>query len=236
VAVEIEFANVIIRKYALAAKYPGGPDAFAAADLPNYTEDAHLVRVGFMSTSGAIDLADDLAHHGLTFDDTTQSDIAIVQHDSCPDWLTTGPVSNTIGCWLADTDPGAIIKCKNGFLLRCPRNLFRQLESVAAISKITVTRSQPRQEDREDFIEVIHFSRDGAFIAANVVGDTTGKNPVGLWACRDFKRRQQCAADIKFAEEIESLLLENGAMCHAHPATRYGHGTQQWHPAVLRGQ
>ena len=211
VAVEVEFANVIIRKSALDAKYPGGLDAFAVTELPNYIEDDNLVRVGFMSTGEAFDLADGLTHHGLSFDDTTQSDIAVVQHNSCPDWLTTGSLEDSVGCWLAGNDSGPLVRCTNGFLLRCPRALFNRLETALESIAIVVTRSEPPPEDQKDFIEVVHFARDTAFIAANVVGDKSGDSPVGLWASRDLSRRQHCADDTKFALELEAALLEHGA-------------------------
>ena len=209
-AVEIEFANVIIRKAALEAKYPGGLEAFVATDLPNYTEDLHLARIGFMSTTEALDLADDLRQRGLTFDDTKHSEVAIVQHESCPAWLTTGKVGDSMGCWLADTDPGPLVRCKVGFLLRCPRRLFQQLEAIVARNNIKLTRGDPPAEDDKIVLEVVHFSRNNAHITADIVGEATGDTSVGILATRDLKRRQQCAADIQLVEEIERLLLESG--------------------------
>ena len=210
-AVEIEFANVIIRKPALEAKYPGGLDGFAASDLPNYIEDDNLVRVGFMSTGEALDLADNLSRHGLAFDETAQSDFAVVQHDSYPDWLTIGAVDNSVGCWLTGTDSGSLMKCTNGFLLRCPRDLFDRLEPVLESFGVSVIRSEPPPKDRNEFIQVVHFSRGNASITANVIGDTSRNSPVGLWASRDLSRRQHCADDVRFAEALESILLDNGA-------------------------
>lgn len=210
-AVEVEFANVIIRKTALDTKYPGGLDAFAMTELPNYIEDDHLVRVGFMSTGAAYDLAGGLAQHGLSFDDSKQSEIAVVQLNSCPDWLTIGQLQDTAGCWLAGSDPGPLVRCTNGFLLRCPRDLFGDLESVLESIGIAVNRLEPPPDDQKDFIQVVHFSRENALIAANVIGEKSGCNPVGLWASRDLSRRQHCADDIEFAEEIKSVLLEHGA-------------------------
>jgi hypothetical protein len=209
-AVEIEFANVIIRKAALMAKYPGGLDAFAASDLPNYNEDLHLVRIGFMSTGEALDLADDLRERGLIFDDTKDSEVAIVQHESCPAWLATGQVGNSSGCWLAGTDPGPLVQCKGGFMLRCPRHVFQRLETIVARNNIKLSRSEPPEEHRNTFLEVVHFSRSNAHVAANIVGQASGDTPVGIWTTRDWKRRQQCAADIQLVEEIERLLLESG--------------------------
>ncbi len=210
-AVEIEFANVIIRKPALVAKFPGGLDGFAASDLPNYIEDDNLVRVGFISSGEALNLAGQLAQHGLTFNETAQSDVAVVQHDSYPNWLTIGPVGNLIGCWLIGTDPGSLIKGTNGFLLRCPRDLFDRLEPVLESIGGVVIRSEPSPKDRKEFIQVVHFSRGNASISANVIGEKTKFSSVGLWGRRDLSRRQHCADDVKFAEAIEKLLLDNGA-------------------------
>ncbi|TWU11915.1 hypothetical protein CA54_07270 [Symmachiella macrocystis] len=210
-AVEIEFANVIIRKSAIEAKYPGGLDGFAESDLPNYIEDDTLVRVGFMSTGEAHNLAGHLSQHGLTLNETAQSDVAVVQVDSIPDWLTIGPVDNSIGCWLIGTDPGSLIKGTNGFLLCCPRDLFDRLELVLESISAEVERSEPPNEDRNEFFQVVHFSCGNASISANVIGEKSGNSPVGLWGRRDLSRRQHCAGDVRFAEAIESVLLANGA-------------------------
>ena len=209
-AVEIEFVNVIIRKSALGVKYPGGLDAFATTDLPNYIEDDHLVRIGFMSTAEACELAEALMQHGLSFDNTEQSDIAIVQQN-CPAWLTFGKFGDSVGCWLTGRDCGPLLRCTNGFLLRCPRDLFDRLETVMKTIGIVATRSEPQHEDEQDFIQVVNFSRQNAFVTANVIGEKDSSGPVGLWASRDLSRREHCAEDIQFALDIETILLKHGA-------------------------
>ncbi len=45
-AILLEFINVIIRKNSAEKIVPGGLDGFAHLDLPNLTEDEHLMRVG----------------------------------------------------------------------------------------------------------------------------------------------------------------------------------------------
>ena len=210
-AVEIEFANVIVRKSALVAKYPGGLDAFAASGLPNYIEDEHLVRVGFMSSDEASDLAEGLTLHGLSFNENELSDIAIVQHDSHPDWLTIGPFNDAMGCWLTGTTNGQLVRFSNGFLLRCSRSMFDGLEKVTASIGVKVVRFAPGPEGQKDFNQVVHFTRGIACIEANVVGDNDENSPVGLWACRDLSRHQYCADDIRLAVDVEAVLRVHGA-------------------------
>lgn len=210
-AVEVEFASVIIRKAPLDAKYLGGLDAFVRTELPNYIEDDNLVRVGFMSTGEACALADSLTQHGLSFDDTQHADIAVVQQAAVPEWLSMGWIEQSVGCWLTGTDPGPLVRCTNGFLLRCPRGLFDRLETVLVPLEIAVDRTVPRPEDQRDFIQVVQLSRNSACIAVKVVGDNSGSGPVGLLSSRDLSRRQHCADDIQFAEEIETILLAHGA-------------------------
>ena len=210
-AVEIEFANVIIRKAAMEKKYPGGLDAFAATELPNYIEDDNLARVGFMSSGAAQKLVVSLTQLGLISDNTPQSEVAIVERDRCPDWLIIRPIKNSTGCWLAGSNPGNLVNCKNGFLLRCPRDLFGQLEIALESYKIDVNRSEPQPAEQKDFMQVVCFSRNNAFIEAKVIGDKSGSRPVGLWASRDLSRRQSCADDIRLAAEIEAVLLAQGA-------------------------
>lgn len=209
-AVEIEFANVVIRKAALAANYPGGLDAFAATDLPNYIEDEHLVRVGFMSTREADSLAESLTEHGLSYDASNQADVAIVQHDSCPCWLSTGVVGNTLACWLTRTDAGTVIKCTMGFVLRCPLILYDEIEELVTTIGITIRRSAPPLQDRHYFDDVLHISRGNALLAGSVA-KIESKGIVGLWVTRDVSRRQYCVEDVQLVEELESLLLANGA-------------------------
>lgn len=209
-AVEIEFVNVIVRKASLAAKYPGGLDAFVSTDLPNYIEDDHLVRVGYMSTREAWDLSDRLSRYGLSCDGT-QADIVVVQRDASPGWLTIGHLENSTACWLAETDPGALVKCSHGFILRCPRTLLNQLETVFEAMGVFVSRSAPDSKERDMFVEVLQFSRDDACLTANVIGEESGNAPVRLWVSRDLTRRQHCADDVRFTEEIKAMLLEQGA-------------------------
>src|SRR5690242_14912761 len=94
-AVGIEFANVILRKSAMEEHVPGGVDTIAQLSLPNFAEDEHLVRIGFMSTAEAIALMqqiEDLAATPIV----PGKAVAIVQWEDLPypAWLTVGVVDN----------------------------------------------------------------------------------------------------------------------------------------------
>lgn len=78
-AVELEFASVIVRKSALERTHPGGIDGFVRRALPNFVEDDLLVRVAYMSTGEASELIEELAHAGIA-----RHDMALVQGDAAP--------------------------------------------------------------------------------------------------------------------------------------------------------
>lgn len=80
-AIQIEFSNLILRKSAVDAKYPGGLDAFAQRSLPNYLEDDHLLRIGYMSTVEAMEQMDALNQLGFREEDSRDGEMATVSWD-----------------------------------------------------------------------------------------------------------------------------------------------------------
>jgi tetratricopeptide (TPR) repeat protein len=112
VAVLIEGFSVVVRNATLAAKYPGGTDAYAR-DCPNNTfcADEHVSRVGFMHPSDAERFIAELAAKGLTpTRDGRAEDIALTAQDSgfmrpC-DWLELARYKGTPIAWLAGTPHG----------------------------------------------------------------------------------------------------------------------------------
>ena len=206
-AVELEFVSVIIRKAALTEKFPGGIDAFAATELPNYVEDNHLVRVGFMSISEACNLTNSLKEFGIDCNDKMQSEMAVVLYDSYPKWLSVGLIDGSASCWLAGREPGHLVNCTNGFLLGCPRELYGRLETLLKSFKIVVKRSEPPPKDQKEVMEVLHFIRIEAIIEAYVFGDNSEDSPVCIWANRILSRRQFLAEDIQLAKDLEPILL-----------------------------
>ncbi len=113
-AVPIEGYSVVVRDSTLAAKYPGGVDAYRDG-CPNntYCSDGNLSRIGFMNSHDADTFIAQLAAAGLTpFRDGTAEDVALVTRHAglskpC-DWLEFGQYKQAIIAWLAGTDPGNI--------------------------------------------------------------------------------------------------------------------------------
>src|SRR5262245_3429640 len=119
-AVAIEFVNVIIRKSAVAQKYPGGLDGLAQLDLANYLEDDHLVRIGFMSTHEAIAFAERIEAAGPGFSMGSESDIAVITSfdEVTPAWLSVGECEGRGACWLGANSPGKLIDIDPCMMLR----------------------------------------------------------------------------------------------------------------------
>src|SRR5947209_1988677 len=111
-AILIEGFSVVVRNSTVAAKYPGGMDAYQR-DCPNATfcADDHLCRIGFMMPGDAEVFVAELAAKGFTpFRDNAAKDVALVsQRDGllrpCR-WLQLGQQSAARIAWLAGTEPG----------------------------------------------------------------------------------------------------------------------------------
>ena len=111
-AVLIEGYSVVVRNSDVAAKYPGGSEAYRDA-CPNATfcADDHLSRVGFMARQDAEDFVDQLAAKGLTScRDGASADVALVSQSGTPlwpcGWLEIARSGGLLLAWLAGTDRG----------------------------------------------------------------------------------------------------------------------------------
>lgn len=121
-AIAIEFINVVVRKSAIEAKFPGGLDGFAHQDLPNFLEDDHLVKVGFMNPQDTSRFLEELEAAGLCYSDGDNSDIAVVERagESIWPWLVLGAHEGRTACWLNGQSPRELVDFEPSMLLRCP--------------------------------------------------------------------------------------------------------------------
>ncbi len=208
-AVAIEFVNVILRKTAIECKFPGGLDGFARQDLANFFEDDYLVRVGFMSTSDALQFVDDLEAAGLRIGNDDESDIAVVMTDTevRPPWLTMGLFQKRWACWLNHSPPGKLVDFEPGMLFRCPRRLYMSIDEKFQQCGSIVHRSESRDEA---VIAVLTCERGESLITVQVIGERLGDSPVVFWGRRDFARRSYREVDIALMCDLVEILIQNG--------------------------
>ncbi len=209
-AIEIEFVNVIVRKSAIERCFPGGLDAFVRQDIPNYLEDEHILRVGFMSTREAEELAEKLVSTGVKFDSTRDSEIAIVLTDSVPVWLECGNVDGRYACWLAGTRAGDCKRISLGIALRCPRAIYDSIADVATACGAVVEEVSAVEKIYPE--KQFRFMRNGAEFKLDIFGDADAAAPfVGLWSVPDFTRRATYHLDVALTRDVERVLTERGA-------------------------
>ncbi len=210
-AVAIEFVNVIIRKAAVERSFPGGLDGFACQDLPNLTEDEHLLRVGFMSGSEAFRFTSKLEAAGLChINSGAASDIAVIWGGSdVPPWLSIGYVNGYSACWASDHPVGELAWPENGFALRCPRAVYHALPGIVRQcgAQINDTTSLPER----GCLANLHCVRGAAEMWIHVAGGPNDDSPVGLWGQRQLVRRHQFRDDVALIHDLETALTQAGA-------------------------
>ncbi len=98
-AVLVEGISVIIRREAIAEKFPGGWDAFVC-DVPNRTlcADDKLTRIGFMSPEDVKAYVEDLERHGLIYlENENAIDLVVVDQIRGPttqcEWIEFGHIN-----------------------------------------------------------------------------------------------------------------------------------------------
>jgi len=205
VAVAIEFVSVIIHKTAVETRFPGGLDAFARQDLPNFTEDEHILRVGFMSTSDALDFAETIASLGLRdFGNTDDSDVAILagSESKIPEWLTIGVVDQQSACWASEFPPGELFASEPGLLFECSREMYETIEALLAVRGISLTPLPPEPAHSDRFRCV----RESGDVVLEVFDPGPNVSRIGLWIYRDFSRRQMAGDDIRLMREVKAIL------------------------------
>lgn len=204
-AIGLEFVNVIGRKSAVEAKYPGRLDGFVRQDLANYFEDDHLLRVSFMSTREAFDFVEQLTRAGLCYSDDSSSDLAVVTAGGpAPAWLAVGRLEGHPACWLADQPPGRLINFDSGKLIRS-----RALPRVETIVNILGGCGiDARERLRAEPAETVSFDcqRGDARVEAEVFTDATRERAIGVWARRDLTRRRSIAEDAALIDDLAAAL------------------------------
>jgi hypothetical protein len=211
VAVGIEFVNVIVRKAAVERSFPGGLDGFARQGLPNLTEDAHLLRVGFMSGGEAFEFVSELEAAGLCCTESNPgSDIAVVWDGSpLPRWLAVGAVGGHWACWASDHPPGELALPEPGFLLRCPRRVYQSLPEVVRRCGAEVHQAAGGAEPGA--LAKLRCVREDAEITIDAVGESGGDSPVGLMGWRQIARRAQFPVDVALIRDVVAILRQAGA-------------------------
>lgn len=210
-AVALESVNVIARKAAVERAFPGGTDGFARQDLPNLTEDDHLVRVGFMSGGEASRFVSALEAAGLRYAGAEPGgDIAVVwDGGDLPPWLAAGAVGGRWGCWASDHPAGELARPEPGFLLRCPRPVFHALPDLVGRCGAELV---PAADGAEPgLLARLLCVRGEAEIPIEAVGEVDGDSPAGLAGWRRFTRRTHLAADVALIRDLVATLQLAGA-------------------------
>lgn len=213
-AVAIEFYNVIVRKSAIELRYFGGLDAFASQDLPNYLEDEHLVRIGFMSSSGAVGFADELKRAGLHLSEDGESDFAIITttEGSAPIWLSVGEREGQWACWLKGAPLGKLINFDPELLFRLPPLLFSSPDDVVRVlrqSGAGIGAPVPTSDDPT--ILRLDCTRKGAKIEIDVFTEAGSGRPIGVWGRRILARRTSIESDSSLMADV-SVALKNAGV------------------------
>jgi len=129
-AIVIRFNTIIIRKSSIAAKYPGGVNAYRDLYLPHnanfYYEDWHLI--AHTSMGAFYGVHDRLMASGLTFSrgdgssDCCYASMTRGVDPSCQ-WLESGQCCGGPICWLRGTESGFVIDFK-------PERVFRRIREA----------------------------------------------------------------------------------------------------------
>lgn len=189
VAIEIEFANVIVRKTALERCYPTDIDAFILS-LANFMEDDHLVRVGFMTTGEAVALVDELLRKGLS-----PTEVALVQDEAAPTWLDVDQIDHHRCCWLRGEPPGIVVRLTDdAFGLGLPLD--------ARIDEIVRTRGAT--------LDGARCTRGEAEIELQVLENEPSRMLI-VMGRRERARRAQASSDRTLLSDVMSALNAAGA-------------------------
>ncbi|NOU29755.1 MAG: hypothetical protein HOO96_17760 [Polyangiaceae bacterium] len=205
-AVVLEFANVVVRKAQLEAHVAGGVDLVLASQPPNFSEDEHLVRVGFMSTAEAVALVDYLVRAGLPQTAVPET-VAIVQlaDQPYPTWLEVGPVDEHAAAWLAGSTPGKVALFRSAAVLVLPAGASSEVHPVLEASGATVREAHVSAgADAELLVE-----RGEARLAARILLRPDGSALVLL--DRPLARAAHAAASAALLEDACAALVASGA-------------------------
>jgi hypothetical protein len=205
-AVGMEFVNVIVRKSAVEAKYTGGLDGFVRRELPNYLEDEHILRVGFMSTGEAYAFLEELRRAGLWYSDDSSSDVAVVTWGDAatPAWLGVGECEGRAACWLREEPPGALVDLDPNMLLRC--QAFGSVEELVHVLQRCGAQVRERVPSEGANTVLLDCERGDARFELEVFKDSTGDRPIGVWGRRDLTRRRSIGVDVALMRDLTAAL------------------------------
>ncbi len=205
-AVVLEFANVVVRKAQLESHAPDGVELVLASQPPNFTEDEHLVRVGFMSTADAVALVDYLVRAGLP-ESAVPEKVAIVQFAELPypSWLEVGPVDEHVAAWLAGSTPGKVAPFRSAAILVLPVGASSEVRPVLEASGANVRETHASADtDAELAVE-----RGEARLTARILARPDGSTLVLL--DRPLARAAHAAVSAALLEDACAGLVARGA-------------------------
>lgn len=195
-AVFLEFVNVIVQKAAVARDFPGGLDGFAQQKLANLTEDEYLFRVGFMSTSEALEFVEQLESAGLKSTETTSPIAVIDNEERRVPWLTIGECDGyEYTCWMSAYPPGELALPEPGFLIKCSLSDSDWRESIEQCGAELL----PIEEDPDMW----RCTRGEAELVLSVA---KRENSVVFWVQRKPSRRLQFKADVGLLRALHNEL------------------------------
>ncbi|MCA9622298.1 MAG: hypothetical protein KC731_24910 [Myxococcales bacterium] len=203
-ALPLEFSSVILRKDALDRRLPGGVDDFARFELPNWAEDEHLVRVGYMASAESTTLVEALLARGLR-DDPEDGDVAVVESFGPPaaSWLEIGDVDGTRACWLRGVAPGELVALGRHVSIW----LVPSGDGAAAVRRAARHLSASLRGSGEQ----LQCLRDDALVNVLVVARPHDDTTVVI-VSRDIARRAAAADDGLLMSQLElHLATEAGA-------------------------
>jgi hypothetical protein len=210
-AIALEFINVVVRKSAIEAKFPGGIDGLVRRNLPNFLEDDHLVTVRFMNPQDTSRFLDELEAAGLCYSRGDDPDIAVVttKDESSWPWLVLGVHEGRTACWLSGQSRGELVDFVPGMVLRCSRTVYQSIGDVVRQCGAEVR--WIASQGNEPCDAILSCVRADAEITIYVYGDSRSDSPVGLVGRRDFARRAYYKEDTALIRDLVSELVRSGA-------------------------
>jgi hypothetical protein len=199
-AIALEFINVIVRKSAIEAKYPGGVDGFVRQDFANYLEDEHILRVGFMSTSEATRFVEELLGAGLRHSDDAASDLAVITWDTAPSWLTVGECEGRGACWLSGMPTGKLVDLDHGIMLRCHK--FGAVEDIVDLLRRCGIKVRENMPTGDAETSLLKCERGDAQIEIEIFQDAVDGRPYGIVGRRNLTRRTSIAVDVELMRDL----------------------------------
>ncbi|MBT9588713.1 hypothetical protein IV102_35590 [bacterium] len=200
-AIEIEFVSVISLKSWVTQHYPGGLDAYADHAPTRYLEDAHLTRVGFMSTWEAEDWFEQCKLDPAFC-------VILCTDSEVPEWLACGPYQGRGAVWKASEPPGDLV----AFEVLMLRGLADFLSQPGWVEKaISGAQAQIAPPSLEPMFDPTHAvvacTRGDARVEFEIV------QKMGLVALELPRPRKYLASDLALTRDLRESFIRLGAPC-----------------------